>query len=96
MPIYNLMEDAATAEISRAQIWQELHFEAVLDQGERVTDELFRRCLAEEMEVVRAEIGAEAYDAGRFPEAIGLFTQLSTAPTFEAFLTVPAYGLLDG
>jgi malate synthase len=95
VPIYNLMEDAATAEISRAQIWQQLHFEAVLEGGVQVTEELFRRCLAEEMEVVKGEIGPDNYAAGRFPEAIALFDKLSTAPSFEAFLTVPAYGLID-
>jgi len=95
VPIYNLMEDAATAEISRAQIWQQLHFEAMLEGGVQVTEELFRRCLAEEMEVVKGEIGPDNYAAGRFPEAIALFDRLSTAPTFEAFLTVPAYGLID-
>ncbi|MBZ9934706.1 malate synthase A [Mesorhizobium sp. BR1-1-16] len=95
VPIYNLMEDAATAEISRAQIWQQLHFEATLEGGVKVTEELFRRCLAEEMEVVKGEIGPDNYAAGRFPEAIELFSKLSTAPTFEAFLTVPAYGLID-
>ncbi|HWJ75374.1 MAG TPA: malate synthase A [Kaistia sp.] len=95
VPIYNLMEDAATAEISRAQIWQQLHFEATLEGGVKVTEELFRRCLSEEMEVVKGEIGPDNYAAGRFPEAIELFSNLSTAPTFEAFLTVPAYGLID-
>ncbi|MCX5478998.1 malate synthase A [Kaistia geumhonensis] len=95
VPIYNLMEDAATAEISRAQIWQQLHFEAELEGGVKVTEALFRRCLAEEMEVVKGEIGPDNYAAGRFPEAIALFDKLSTAPTFEAFLTVPAYGLID-
>ncbi len=95
VPIYNLMEDAATAEISRAQIWQQLHFEAMLEGGVQVTEELFRRCLAEEMEVVKDEIGPDNYAAGRFPEAIALFDKLSTAPSFEAFLTVPAYGLID-
>jgi malate synthase len=95
VPIYNLMEDAATAEISRAQIWQQLHFGATLEGGQAVTEDLFRRFLAEEMEVVKRELGAEAYDSGRFPEAIDLFSRLSTAPTFEPFLTVPAYALID-
>ncbi len=92
---FDSMEDAATAEISRAQIWQQLHFEAMLEGGVQVTEELFRRCLAEEMEVVKDEIGPDNYAAGRFPEAIALFDKLSTAPSFEAFLTVPAYGLID-
>ncbi|HEV7286616.1 MAG TPA: malate synthase A, partial [Kaistia sp.] len=95
VPIYNLMEDAATAEISRAQIWQQLNFEATLEDGQKVTEELFRRALAEEMEVVKGEVGADNYAAGRFPEAIDLFAKLSTAETFEAFLTVPAYKLID-
>jgi malate synthase len=95
VPIYNLMEDAATAEISRAQIWQQLNFEATLDDGQKVTEELFRRALAEEMEVVKGEVGPDNYAAGRFPEAIDLFAKLSTAKTFEAFLTVPAYKLID-
>jgi malate synthase len=89
------MEDAATAEISRAQIWQQLNFEATLEDGQKVTEELFRRALAEEMEVVKGEVGADNYAAGRFPEAIDLFAKLSTAETFEAFLTVPAYKLID-
>lgn len=95
VPIYNLMEDAATAEISRAQIWQQLNFEATLDNGQKVTVDLFNKWLGEEMDVVKGELGAEAYASGRFPEAIDLFTKLSTAKTFEAFLTVPAYDLID-
>ncbi|MFL9823448.1 malate synthase A [Rhodoplanes sp. SY1] len=94
VPIYNLMEDAATAEISRAQIWQWLQYGAVLENGVTVTPELFDKALGEEMERVRGELGAEAYDAGRFPEAIELFRRLSLAPEFEDFLTVPAYQLL--
>src|SRR5690606_36787145 len=58
VPLYNLMEDAATAEISRSQIWQELHFGAKLDDGQTVTRELFDRLLGEEMERVKEEIGA--------------------------------------
>jgi malate synthase len=94
VPIYNLMEDAATAEISRAQIWQWLQYGAVLENGVTVTPEFFERALGEEMERVKGELGAEAYDAGRFPEAIDLFRRLSLAPQFEDFLTVPAYKLI--
>ncbi len=94
VPLYNLMEDAATAEISRSQIWQELHFHAELDDGQKVTEDLFARCLAEEMERVKGEIGEEAYAAGRFPEAIDLFRSLSTAKTLSPFLTLPAYRLI--
>ncbi|WP_083850424.1 malate synthase A [Rhodovulum sp. PH10] len=94
VPIYNLMEDAATAEISRAQIWQWLQYGAVLENGIAVTPEFFETALGEEMDRVKEEIGAEAYDAGRFPEAIDLFKRLSLAPEFEDFLTLPAYKLI--
>ncbi len=94
VPLYNLMEDAATAEISRSQIWQQLHFNATLEGGAKVTRELFDRCLTEEMERVKGEIGEKNYAAGRFPEAIDLFRTLSTADTLSAFLTLPAYRLI--
>jgi malate synthase len=94
VPLYNLMEDAATAEISRSQIWQELHFGATLADGAKATKQLFERCLGEEMERVKGEIGADNYAAGRFPEAIELFRNLSTAETLSAFLTLPAYRLI--
>jgi malate synthase len=94
VPIYNLMEDAATAEISRAQIWQWLKYGVELDTGMRATPELFRRAVDEEMQRVKWEIGAKNYDAGRFPEAIRLFSDLSLAPEFADFLTIPAYRLI--
>ena len=91
VPLYNLMEDAATAEISRSQIWQWLRLGAKLDSGKKVTKAFFDKCLAEEMKRVGEEVGAEAFDGGRFKEAILLFKSLSTAKSFEAFLTIPAY-----
>ena len=94
VPIYNLMEDAATAEISRAQIWQWLRYGATLDNGVKVTPQFFERALEEEMERVKEEVGAEAYGQGRFPEAIKLFRQLSLSRNFEDFLTIPAYKLI--
>jgi len=94
VPLYNLMEDAATAEISRSQIWQQLHFNAALENGQKVTTELFEHCLIEEMERVKSEIGPGNYAGGRFPEAIDLFRTLSTADTLSAFLTLPAYRLI--
>ncbi len=94
VPIYNLMEDAATAEISRAQIWQWIKYGVVLDTGVQATPEFFRRAMQEEMQRVRWEVGAEAYDNGRFPEAIRLFSELSLAPDFADFLTIPAYKLI--
>ena len=94
VPLYNLMEDAATAEISRSQIWQQIHFGATLDDGQKVTKELFEKCLAEEMERVKGEVGEKAFAGGRFQEAIELFRSLSTAPTLSSFLTLPAYQLI--
>jgi malate synthase len=94
VPLYNLMEDAATAEISRAQIWQQLNFGVTLESGEKVTVELFDRLLDEEMDRVRQEIGAEAYGSGRFDEAIRLFRDLSVSKEFVPFLTLPAYDLI--
>jgi malate synthase len=94
VPIYNLMEDAATAEISRAQIWQWIRYEAQLEGGIVVTPKFFERALEEEMERVRGEIGADNYAKGRFPEAIDLFREISLAPEFVDFLTIPAYRLI--
>ena len=95
MPLYNLMEDAATAEISRSQIWQQLHFKARRWTTARRSRASFSNaCLGEEMERVKGEIGADAYAGGRFPEAIDLFRQMSTAATLSAFLTLPAYRLI--
>lgn len=96
VPIYNMMEDAATAEISRAQIWQFVQYGVELEGGTKVSKELFKRCLSEEMERVKGELGPENYTRGRFPEAIEIFSRLSLAPEFEEFLTLPAYGKLEG
>jgi malate synthase len=95
VPIYNMMEDAATAEISRAQIWQFCQYGVDLDGGIKADAALFKRCLPEEMERVKGELGPENYAKGRFPEAIALFETLSLAPNFEDFLTVPAYAKLN-
>ena len=95
VPIYNLMEDAATAEISRSQIWQWLKFGATLDTGKKVTVKFFATCLAEEMKRVKQEIGVAAFAQGRFREAISIFRALSTSKDFEPFLTLPAYRKID-
>jgi len=94
VPLYNLMEDAATAEISRTQIWQWLHHKVALDDGRVVDAGLVRALLASEMEAVRAEIGPARFDGGRFKDAVSLFERLIFSPTFEEFLTLPAYDLL--
>src|SRR6202522_2759747 len=95
VPIYNLMEDAATAELSRAHVWQWVHLNAKLDDGRVVTPDLFRATLDDEMKKVAAAVGAEAFEGGRFAEAIRLFSDMSLSPTFEEFLTLPAYRLID-
>ncbi|MGR7995241.1 malate synthase A [Xanthobacter sp. ZOL 2024] len=94
VPLYNLMEDAATAEISRAQVWQWIHLGAQLDDGRTVTADLFKALLDDEMAKLRTVLGADVYDSGRFPEAIGLFADMSLADTFDEFLTLPAYRLI--
>lgn len=94
VPLYHLMEDAATAEISRAQVWQWLYHRAKLADGREVTSELFDAVLKDEMAKVRDAIGHQAYDAGRFREAIDLFREMSLAHDFAEFLTIPAYKLI--
>jgi malate synthase len=92
VPINNLMEDAATAEISRAQIWQWIrHPGGVLDDGRRITAELFRSMLATEQARLRAELGEEGYARGNFERAGRLLDSITTAPDFAEFLTVAAY-----
>jgi malate synthase len=94
VPIYNLMEDAATAEISRTQIWQWLKHHAKLDDGRTVTKAMVEQCIGEEYDRVREEIGAARFDRGRFPDARLLFEQVATSDQLQDFLTVPAYALL--
>jgi malate synthase len=91
VPLYNLMEDAATAEISRTQIWQWIRHGASLEGGDTLTAERFRAALDEEMLRVRAEVGRDRFERGRFLEARELFERISTADRFEPFLTLPAY-----
>jgi malate synthase len=95
VPLYHLMEDAATAEISRTQVWQWLRHGATIDDGRPVTVERVEAAIREECDVIAREIGAERYHQGRFPEAIELFRRLCLATEFEEFLTIPAYGLLE-
>jgi malate synthase len=94
VPLYNLMEDAATAEISRTQVWQWIKYGAKLDDGRTVTLELFETLLKDEMEKLRNTLGADVFDSGRFGEAINLFRKLSTSDKLEPFLTLPAYKLI--
>ncbi|MBE3670697.1 malate synthase A [Vibrio navarrensis] len=95
VPIYGLMEDAATAEISRASIWQWIQHQKTLDNGLTVTKALFEQYLKEEIEVVKQEIGDARYQAGRFVEAAELMARLTTSDELSNFLTVPGYDYLD-
>ncbi len=93
VPLYNLMEDAATAEISRTQNWQWVHYGATLADGRKVTAELFEAVLADEMQKLKATLG-DAFEHGRFNDAITLFRKLVLNKELEAFLTLPAYQLI--
>lgn len=94
VPLYNLMEDAATAEISRSQVWQWLHHGATLADGRKVTPSLFEEALEEEMEAIRVEISDERFKVGHFEKAKKLFAEMVLAPKFTEFLTLPAYEYL--
>jgi malate synthase len=94
VPIYNLMEDAATAEISRTQIWQWIKHGAMLDDGRDVSRELVEQCIGEEFTRLREEVGAARFDRGHFPDARTLFDQVATSADLEDFLTLPAYEIL--
>jgi len=93
-PIHNLMEDLATSEISRSQLWQWLSFGAKLDDGRPVTPEMYDRFLADELKQIRAEYGDERYDGGHFPAAVELFLRMSKSREFDEFLSILAYELL--
>ncbi|HET9664058.1 MAG TPA: malate synthase A, partial [Burkholderiales bacterium] len=92
VPVYNLMEDAATAEIARSQLWQWIRSpKGVLEDGRKVTRELFRAMLPEEQARVRAELGEQAWKAGRYEAATRFFEDLTTRDDYVDFLTVPGY-----
>ncbi len=88
--IFNLMEDAATAEIARSQVWQWLHNDILLEDGPKVTRELVERIIDEELANIREALG-DAFDAERFGQATALFTAVALADNYSEFLTVPAY-----
>src|SRR5512135_723307 len=95
VPIFNLMEDAATAEISRSQVWQWIRSpKGVLNDGRKVTKELVAQLLPEEMAKIRALLGP-AYAQGKYDTAAKIFADLVNNDTFVDFLTLPAYELID-
>ncbi|MPZ97570.1 MAG: malate synthase A [Propionibacteriales bacterium] len=89
--INNLMEDAATAEISRSQVWQWLHTSVELADGQTVTADLVGRLVDEEVDAIRQRIGDDAFAAGRWSDARALFTEMALSDDYADFLTLPAY-----
>ncbi|MFE6619165.1 malate synthase A [Streptomyces sp. NPDC057740] len=94
--IFNLMEDAATAEISRSQIWQWINAGVEFENGEQATPELARKVAAEELSAIRTEIGEEAFAAGHWQQAHDLLLEVSLDENYADFLTLPAYEQLKG
>ncbi len=93
--INNLMEDAATAEISRSQVWQWVHHGSKLAEGQTVTRELVRKVRDEELAKIRAALGDAGYAQGRYADAAALFDEVALADDFAEFLTLPGYARLD-
>ena len=91
VPLFNLMEDAATAEISRAQVWQWVRHDQKLEDGRPITRELVRQIVREENDKVKAQVGEEAYGRARYEDAAQLMIDLVEQPRFYEFLTLPAY-----
>jgi malate synthase len=85
------MEDAATAEISRTQLWQWIHHGARLEDGTPVTAALYRGIRADELKTIEKRLGKDGFRASRFELAASLFDRLIEAPALEDFLTLPAY-----
>jgi malate synthase len=93
--INNLMEDAATAEISRSQVWQWIHHRARMREGAEVSADVVRRIEEEELAALRSSLGEEVYARGRYQEAREIFDRVALGENFEDFLTLPAYERLD-
>jgi malate synthase len=96
VPIYNLMEDAATAEISRAQVWQWVHHpEGILADGRKVTLALFHDIMQEELQKIKKSVGEERFVNGNYEKAAKLFDEIISNTELEEFLTLRAYDHLD-
>jgi malate synthase len=95
VPLYHLMEDAATAEICRAQLWQWLRHGARTSDGQEITVARFDRLMTAELDRIHTEVGAARLSHGVFPTAARLFEQMTKSETFDEFLTLPAYELLS-
>ena len=95
VPIYNLMEDAATAEISRSQVWHWVQHGAKMNDGRTVTADLVRETIPQQLEKIRGLIGPERYDTGKFDLAAKLFEDMMTSDDYSDFLTLIAYEHID-
>jgi malate synthase len=93
--IANLMEDAATSEIARSQVWQWVHHGARLRDGTEVNRELVLKVIDEELDAIRRALGHTEYEDGRFEDARAVFESVALDDDFVEFLTIPAYALLD-
>jgi len=91
VPLYNLMEDAATAEIGRAQLWQWIKHKARLDDERQINFDLFQEFLKEEIDLLKESLGENNYSHGKFDLAVSLFTDMVKKDEFDEFLTLPAY-----
>jgi malate synthase len=89
--LYNLMEDAATAEISRTQLWQWLHNTSTLTDGRKFTKNLYAELRESEIRIIKGLVGEDKFKTGKFDLAIELFDSLVISEEFEEFLTVKAY-----
>jgi malate synthase len=94
VPIYNLMEDAATAEISRAQVWQWVNHQARMSDGTAITPDLVRRTISEELDKLRQRLGEARFNSGKFDLAGRLFGQMMTSSEFADFMPLMAYDYL--
>jgi len=95
VPIYNLMEDAATAEISRTQVWQWVRHGARLSDGRIVDGVMVQRTIRQQLEKIRGLIGSARFDSSNFDRAAQVFEEMSVSENFPDFLTVTAYDFLD-
>jgi len=96
VPLYNLMEDAATAEISRSQVWQWLKHGAKLADGRPIDGALYDELATQELARIEKEIGSARFQGGHFASATKLFSEMSKSAVIQDFLTLPAYEILEG
>lgn len=95
VPIYGLMEDAATAEISRVSLWQWIQHQAPLNNGMKMNKQFFKNCLRQELKTLEQEVGKESFSQGKFLQAADLFKSLTLNDQLIEFLTLPGYEQLE-